>query len=101
MQKFTLDKLPKKVLAKIDVQTAFMASRCVIAAEQLKLFRKLEGKELTAATIGRLTGIKGWRQKAFLAALMSLGLLKKRGEVAGDITIMALPQIFHCLLKTS
>jgi len=81
MQKFTLDKLPKKILAKIDVQTAFMASRCVIAAEQLKLFRKLEGKELTAAAIGRLTGIKGWRQRPFLAALMALGLLKKRGEL--------------------
>ena len=81
MQKFTLDKLPRKVLAKIDAQTAFMASRCIIAAEQLKLFRKLEGKELTAAAIGRLTGIKGWRQKLFLAALMSLGLLNKRGEL--------------------
>lgn len=81
MQKFTLDKLPKKVLAKIDVQTAFMASRCVIAAEQLKLFRKLDGKQLSAAAIGRLTGIKGWRQKPFLAALVLLGLLQKKGEL--------------------
>jgi len=87
MQKFTLDKLPKKVLAKIDVQTAFMASRCVIAAEQLKLFRKLDGKQLSAAAIGRLTGIKGWRQKPFLAALMSLGLLKKRGELYRNSTL--------------
>lgn len=81
MQKFTLDKLPKKVLAKIDLQTAFMASRCVIAAEQLKLFRKLDGKQLSAPAIGRLTGIKGWRQKPFLAALMSLGLIQKKGEL--------------------
>lgn len=76
----TLDKLPKKVLARIDIQTAFMASRCVVAAERLKLFRKLGDKELTLAEIGRRTGIKGWRRKTFLAVLVGLGLLAKRGD---------------------
>jgi cyclopropane fatty-acyl-phospholipid synthase-like methyltransferase len=76
----TLDKLPKKVLARIDIQTAFMASRCVVAAERLKLFRKLGDNELTMTEIGRLTGIKGWRRKAFLAVLVGLGLLAQKGD---------------------
>lgn len=81
MHRLTLDKLPKRVLARIDLQTAFMASRCVIAAERLKLFRKLEGKKLTAKDIGRLTGIRGWRREIFLAALVGLGLLVKKGKL--------------------
>jgi len=81
MTKLTLDKLPKKALEKIDLQTAFMASRCVVAAERLRLFRKLHGKELTAAEIGRLIGIKGFRREPFLAALLGLGLLIKKGKL--------------------
>ncbi len=81
MTEFTLDKLPKKVLARIDLQTAFMASRCVVAAERLQLFRKIQGKELTAAAIGRKVGISGWRITTFLAALVSLGLLTKRSDL--------------------
>lgn len=80
MQAMTLDKLPKKVLARIDLQTAFMASRCVVAAEQFQLFRKLHGRELTSADICRRTGIKRERIVPFLAALMGLGLLKKVGN---------------------
>ena len=37
MTYLTLDKLPKKVLSRIDLQTAFAASRCIIAAERLRL----------------------------------------------------------------
>jgi len=56
MQMLTLDKLPQRLLAGLDIVTVFKASRCVIAAEQLQLFRKLYGKELTAAEIGRRIG---------------------------------------------
>jgi predicted O-methyltransferase YrrM len=76
----TLDKVPRRVLAKIDLQTAFMASRCVLAAERLQLFRKLHGKELTAAQIGRLTGLHERRREVFLAALVALGLLARTGN---------------------
>lgn len=80
MQAMTLDKLPRKVLERIDLQTAFMASRCVVAAEQFQLFRKLHGKELTASDICRRTEIKRERIVPFLAALIGLGLLKKTGR---------------------
>jgi hypothetical protein len=78
---FTLDKLPKKILARIDLQDAFMISRCVVAAERLQVFRKLHGKKLSAAAIGRKIGVRGWRVEAFLAALVSVGLLKKTGKL--------------------
>ncbi len=81
MAEFTLDKLPKEVLAKIDLQTAFMISRCVVAAEKLQVFRKVHNQQLTAAAIGRKIGIRGWRAEAFLAALVSVGLLKKTGKL--------------------
>ncbi|MDH3890880.1 MAG: methyltransferase [candidate division Zixibacteria bacterium] len=80
MSILTLDKLPKQVLAKIDLQTAFLASRCVIAAERLQLFRKLHGKSLTSTEIGRKTGIRQPRREFFLATLISLGLLRKKGN---------------------
>jgi len=80
MTELTLDKLPRRVLAKIDLQTAFMASRCVLAAERLQLFRKLHDKELTAARIGRLTGLHEKRREAFLAVLIALGLLARKGN---------------------
>ncbi len=81
MTHLTLDKLPKKVLARIDLQTAFAASRCVIAAERLQLFRKLHGRKLTAAALGRKIGITGWRLEAFLNALIGLGLVRKSGDL--------------------
>ncbi|UCC45723.1 MAG: hypothetical protein JSU65_07330 [Candidatus Zixiibacteriota bacterium] len=81
MTEFTLDKLPKRVLAKIDLQSAFMISRCVVAAEKFQLFRKLQGKALTAFAIGRKIGVRGWRAEAFLAALVSIGLLKRSGQL--------------------
>ena len=81
MREFTLDKLPKKALAKIDLQTAFMVSRCIVAAEKLQVFRKLQGKKLPAAEIGRKIGVRGWRIEAFLAALISVGLIRKSGKL--------------------
>ena len=80
MPEFTLDKLPRSVLAKIDFQTAFMASRCVIAAERLHVFRKLSGKTMTAAELGRASGISARRRDFFFAALHALGLLRKSGN---------------------
>ena len=87
MTAFTLDKLPKKVLARIDLQTAFMISRCVVAAERLQVFRKLHGKKLSAAAIGRKIGVRGWRIEAFLAALVSVGLLKKTGQLYSNTAL--------------
>jgi hypothetical protein len=87
LTEFTLDNLPKKVLAKIDLQTAFMISRCVVAAERLQVFRKLHGKKLSAAAIGRKIGVRGWRVEAFLAALVSVGLLKKTGNLYSNTAL--------------
>ena len=87
MTEFTLDKLPKKILAKIDIQTAFMISRCVVAAERLQVFRRLHGKKLSAAAIGRVIGVRGWRVEAFLAALVSVGLLKKTGKLYSNTAL--------------
>jgi len=77
MRELTLDKLFKKVLAKLDIETVFKASRCVIAAEQLLVFRKLNGRVLSAADIARRTGIHGKHCESFLDYLVLLGLLKK------------------------
>jgi len=87
LTEFTLDKLPKKILAKIDLQTAFMISRCVVAAEKLQVFRRLHGKKLSAAAIGRMIGVRGWRAEAFLAALVSVGLLKKTGKLYSNTAL--------------
>lgn len=77
MAEFTLDKLPRQVLAKIDLQTAFMVSRCVLAAERLQVFRRLHGRKLSAAAIGRKTRIRRRYLEHFLNVLVSVGLLKK------------------------
>jgi protein-L-isoaspartate O-methyltransferase len=87
LTELTLDKLPKKTLARIDLQTAFMISRCVVAAEKLQVFRKLHGKKLSALTIGRMIGVRGWRTEAFLAALVSIGLLKKTGKLYSNTAL--------------
>ena len=87
MIEFTLDKLPKNVLSKIDLQSAFMISRCVVAAEKLQVFRKLKGKRLSAGAIGRRIGVHGWRAEAFLAALTSIGLLKRTGKLYSNTAL--------------
>jgi len=80
MTGMTLDKLPKKVLANLDLQMAFMASQCVLAAERLKLFRKLQGKKLTAAAISKKVGIHENYLIPYLNSLMALGLLRKKDK---------------------
>ena len=80
MRELTLDKLPKKTLAKLDIETAFKASRCVIAAERLSVFRKLHGGRMTARQLARRTGIRLKYCEGFLDFLAYLGLLVKEGE---------------------
>jgi len=80
MEMLTLDKFPGKLLASIDIETAFKASRCVIAAERLQLFRKLDGKELTASEIGRSIGLHRRHRETFLNILVALGLLTRKGS---------------------
>jgi len=81
MTELTLDKLPERVLAKLDLETVFVASRCVIAAERLLVFRKLKGRELSAAAVARRTGIHRQHCEPFLDFLVFLGLLIKRGSL--------------------
>lgn len=80
MQMLSLDKLPRRLLASLDIETIFKASRCVIAAERLQLFRKLNGQELTAAEIGRRVGLHKRHRETFLNIIAALGLLTRKGN---------------------
>ena len=80
MEMLTLDKFPRKLLASLDLETVFKASRCVIAAERLQLFRKLDGKELTASEIGRSIGLHRSHRETFLNIITALGLLTRKGS---------------------
>ena len=80
MRELTLDKMPRKVLARLDLETVFKASRCVLEAERLLVFRNLNGKELSAAELSRRTGIKPGYCEPFLDFLVFLGLLIKKGK---------------------
>ena len=77
MEKLTLDKLPKKVLASIDLQKAFVVSRLIVAAERLQIFRVLQRHPMKADAIGRALPIHKFYLAAFLNSLVSLGLLHK------------------------
>ncbi len=76
----TLDKFPKKVLAKIDIQRAFIIARIVVAAERLQVFRLLQDKHMKADAIGRALKIHKFYLKAFLDSLVALGLLHKSND---------------------
>ncbi len=80
MQLPTLDKFPKRVLAAIDIETAFIVSRLIVAAERLQVFRTLQGKRMKAAAIGRTLKIHKSYRDPFLNSLVSLGLLHKAGD---------------------
>jgi tRNA A58 N-methylase Trm61 len=80
MEMLTLDKFPRKLLASLDIETVFKASRCVIAAERLQLFRKLDGKELTASEIGHSIGLHRCHRETFLNILIALRLLIRKGD---------------------
>lgn len=77
MQYPTLDKFPKPVLAGIDIQTAFIVSRLVIAAERLQLFRTLHGNSMNAKAVGRMLHIHPVYLDPYLSSLVSLGLLRQ------------------------
>jgi predicted O-methyltransferase YrrM len=80
MQLPTLEKFPKEVLAAIDIQTAFIVSRLIVAAERLQVFRRLQGKRVKSAAIGRALKIHKSYRDPFLNSLVSLGLLHKAGD---------------------
>jgi len=80
MEQPTLDKFPKKALAAIDIQTAFIVSRLIVAAERLQVFRTLHSKRMKAAAIGRALKIHKSYRDPFLNSLVSLGLLHKAGD---------------------
>jgi predicted O-methyltransferase YrrM len=77
MERFTLDKLPRRVLKELDVEAAFMMSRTIITAERLQLFRLLHGKALPPARVARRLGLSFRAAEQLLFALSSLGLLRK------------------------
>ena len=77
MEKPTLDKFPKEVLARIDIQKAFTVSRLVVAAERLQLFRLLHGQRMKAEAIGRALKIHKYYLAPFLNAFVALQLLDK------------------------
>lgn len=76
----TLDKFPKRVLANIDIQKAFIVSRLIVAAERLQIFRLLENKRRKEDAIGRALKIHPLYLQPFLNSLVSLGLLRKAND---------------------
>ncbi|HVO80937.1 MAG TPA: methyltransferase [Terriglobales bacterium] len=81
MDEPTLDKFPKKVLASIGIETAFIVSRLVVAAERLQVFRLLGTKHMKAAAIGLALNIHNLYLPGFLNAMVALGLLRKANDV--------------------
>jgi len=77
----TLDKFPRDVLASTDIQRAFIISRLIVAAERLQVFRALHGKRMQGSSIGRALKIHRFYRDAFLNSLVSLGLLRKAGDL--------------------
>ena len=80
MEVLTLDKFPKRVLAKIDIQRAFILSRLIIAAERLQLFRALHDKPMTAAQIGKSLKLHQLYLLPFLNTMVALGLLQQQND---------------------
>ena len=80
MRDLTLDRLPRKVLSALDIETVFKVSRCVIAAERLEVFRCLSKRERSAADVAGRTGIHPRYCEPFLELLVFLGLLNRRNN---------------------
>jgi Dimerisation domain len=80
MEMPTLDKFPRKVLADIDAERAFIISRLIVAAERLQVFRTLHGKRMKAPAIGRALKIHKFYRDIFLNSLVSLRLSHKAGD---------------------
>ncbi|UCD64561.1 MAG: methyltransferase [Candidatus Zixiibacteriota bacterium] len=77
MKELPLNKLPKRVLASLDLETVFKASRCVVAAERLMIFRNLQKRPLSASAVGKRVGLHERHCESFLDYLVFLGLLRK------------------------
>jgi SAM-dependent methyltransferase len=77
----SLDKFPRRVLAGIDIQRAFIVSRLIVAAERLQVFRVLHGRRMKAASIGRVLNIHHVYRDTFLNSLVSLGLLHRANDI--------------------
>ena len=77
MERLTLDKVPKQSLSQIDIETAFMVSRLIVAAERIQVFRLLHGEQMKADAIGRGLKIHKNHLEPFLNVLVALGLLRK------------------------
>lgn len=84
MEKPTLDRFPKEVLAGIDIQKAFIVSRLIVAAERLQVFRLLHRKRMKMEAIGRTLKIHKYYLPAFLNTLVALGLLEKSNGIYGN-----------------
>ncbi|HKS77125.1 MAG TPA: methyltransferase [Terriglobales bacterium] len=80
MEKPTLDKFPRRVLAGIDIQKAFIVSRLIVAAERVQVFRVLHGKRMTRNALGRKLGIDPLYAREFLDSLVAVGLLRKKRD---------------------
>jgi 3-hydroxy-5-methyl-1-naphthoate 3-O-methyltransferase len=88
MERFTLDRLPRRVLKGLDVETAFMMSRVIITAERLQLFRLLHGKALPPAGVAKRLELSFQAAEQLLIALSSLGLLRKHDSAYSN-TVLA------------
>ena len=87
MERFTLEKLPRRVLKEMDVESAFMMSRVIIAAERLQVFRLLHGKALPPIKAAKRLGLSFSAAEQLLIALSSLGLLRKRHEAFSNTAL--------------
>lgn len=87
MRDLTLNRLPVRLQSELDLETIFKASRCVIAAERLLVFRKLHGKALSAEAVSRNTGIHRRYCQSFLDYLVYLGLLKKSKKLYSNTAL--------------
>ena len=72
MEMLMLDRLPRRVLATVDLQRAFIVSRVIVAAERLQLFRALQGRPTSADQLGRTLNIHTEYRDAFLNSLVGL-----------------------------
>lgn len=81
MKRFTLDKLPLKVLSDLDVENAFMASRAIIAAEHFEVFRLLHANALPLERAAGRLGLGISVTERLFNVLRALGLLRHRGPL--------------------
>lgn len=91
MERFTLDKLPRKALRELEVESAFALASLVICAERLQVFRLLHKKTFTPAGAADRLGLEPTATERFFQALAAVGLLKRNG---GRFTNSALTDKF-------